>query len=995
MSLVTQPELVLAQGIDWRTPITIDFETYYDKEWTLKKITTEKYIRGEKFECIGLSIKIGGMTTHFHRRENWIGFIKAIIEKYPNSPFVCHNASFDMGILGLRYGIHPRFTVDTSVMAKLCGLDRVAGGSSLAKLTEFLCSKGILTTVKGTEVHNMQGVHADDMTEQQWKDYAEYCKLDTDLCYQLYMYMLNLVPLSELVMSHITTEMWTKPVVQIDVPLLESYADRLAAEREQMLKGIAGKLGLNTDEMLKHLRSAPKFKVILESLGVKVPMKHSEAQNKLIPALSKTDQEFLALQEHPNKLVSTLVSTKLGAMSSMEQTRTATFLDIAQRGLMPIPLRYAAAHTGRYGGSDKVNLQNLSKRTKEPVLRQSLCVVHNHAWVAADSSQIECRVLSYLAKQDDVVDIFKSGKDVYLDMASKIYGESYESLYEQAKGENATKEGKLKRNIGKVVVLGAGYGAGAAKFADLMVQSGLADQADQAERLIATYRSANYMVKHFWGVCQQALETMAQGGTMRFGGGDDNLFEASGATKFHGVTIPSIKLPNGTYIFYQNLRQEVDDKGKLNYVYDQWKGRGFEPKRIWGSALAENLCIAEDTLVLTDTGWKKIQDITTLDKVHDGIDFVTHGGLVFKSVKDCVKVDGVYMTKDHEVLTNDGWKTAEIHLSAGATSQLSRFDFSEVWQANSSQSDSFRWKEVVLGLPMRLWKHRKQNGVQGKGASKQGGDTPLWLQYLRDCIKQSKFSWLHRPPYILDMAEYESSLPKPKTQGMEKLWWQGDNCLRAMVRFPSVLSRYVADLSARFGFRPQGQQSWVLQGELSMGYSSGELQQQTQQRPYPRRERELDNKTVLREVQSENFDSSVSTIEWDNHATTCGTTRHQKAVYDILNCGERNRFVVKGDTAPFVVHNCQALSFAILKWQAMCIQADGYQINLNIHDEWAGVYSKDNLKGAVLSFHCHMSRVPPFLPKADGLLECEVDVGTNYAEFTTIPNSAFEDMIND
>lgn len=677
MSLITHPELVLAQGIDWRMPITIDFETYYDKEWSLTKITTEKYIRGDKFECIGLSVKIGSMTTHFHRKEDWKGFIQSIMEKYPNSPFVCHNASFDMGILGLRYGIHPRFTVDTSVMAKLCGLDRVAGGSSLAKLTDFLCSKGVITAVKGTEVHNMLGVHADDMTEQQWKAYGEYCKLDTDLCYQLYMYMLDKVPLSELVMSHITTEMWTKPVVDIDVPLLEQYADQLATEREQMLKGIAGKLGLSTDDMLKNLRSAPKFKAILESLGVKVPMKHSEKQNKLVPALSKTDQEFLALQEHPNKLVSTLVSTKLGAMSSMEQTRTATFLDIAQRGLMPIPLRYAAAHTGRYGGSDKVNLQNLSKRTKDPILRRSLRAVDGNAWVAADSSQIEARLLAYISNQSDVVDVFKSGKDVYLDMASKIYGETYESLYEQSKGANATKEGKLKRTIGKVVVLGAGYGAGSSKFADLMVQSGLAEQADQAERLIATYRSANYMVKNFWGVCQQALDTMAMGGTMHFGGPDSRLFVASGATKFHGVTIPSIKIPNGTYIFYQNLRQEVDDKGKLNYVYDQWKGRGFEPKRIWGSALAENLT--------------------------------------------------------------------------------------------------------------------------------------------------------------------------------------------------------------------------------------------------------------------------------------------------------------------------QSLAFAILKWQAMCIQADGFQINLNIHDEWAGVYHKECLKQAVLSYHRHMSRVPPFLPKADGLLECEVDVGTNYAEFTTIPNSAFEE----
>lgn len=670
MSLITQPELELARGIDWRTPITIDFETYYDKEWSLTKITTEKYIRGDKFECIGLSIKIGNMPTYFHRKENWKGFITSILEKYPNSPFVCHNASFDMGILGLRYGIHPRFTVDTAVMAKLCGLDRVAGGTSLAKITDFLCDKGVLDKVKGTEVHNMLGVHADDMTEAQWKAYGEYCKLDTDLCYQLYMYMLDKVPLSELVMSHITTEMWTKPVVGIDVPLLEQYADQLATEREQMLKGIAGKLGLSTDDMLKNLRSAPKFKAILESLGVKVPMKHSEKQNKLVPALSKTDQEFLALQEHPNKLVSTLVSTKLGAMSSMEQTRTATFLDIAQRGLMPIPLRYSAAHTGRYGGcfnaetmvclksknpfdrspyyanivdatpdtliwngeefvehdgvicngvqevinydglcgtrghkvftedglvtlehardnrlpiidcplpstttiypiqstrppmqyadgavvpvydilnagkdhkymangklvhnSDKVNLQNLSKRTKDPILRRSLRAVDGNAWVASDSSQIEARLLAYISNQSDVVDVFKSGKDVYLDMASKIYGETYESLYEQSKGANATKEGKLKRTIGKVVVLG---------------------------------------------------------------------------------------------------------------------------------------CIGKDTEVLTNRGWVAIQDVQDTDLLWDGADWVSHDGVIPKGEKPCIEFGGVYMTPDHEVFDGEVWEEAQYATSSKA-----------------------------------------------------------------------------------------------------------------------------------------------------------------------------------------------------------------------------------------------------------------------------------------------------------------------------------------
>ena len=590
MSLITHPELVLAQGIDWRTPITIDFETYYDKEWTLTKITTEKYIRGDKFECIGLSVKIGNMTTHFHRKENWKGFIQSIMEKYPNSPFVCHNASFDMGILGLRYGIHPHFTVDTSVMAKLCGLDRVAGGTSLAKITDFLCDKGVITAVKGTEVHNMLGVHADDMTERQWQVYGAYCKLDTDLCYQLYMYMLDKVPLSELVMSHITTEMWTKPVVQLNVPLLESYADRLATEREQMLKGIAGKLGVSTDEMLKHLRSAPKFKAILESLGVKVPMKYSEKQNKLVPALSKTDQEFLALQDHPNKLVSTLVSTKLGAMSSMEQTRTATFLDIAQRGLMPIPLRYAAAHTGRYGGSDKVNLQNLPKRSKDPVLRRALRAVDGHLWVAADSSQIEARLNAYISNQTDLVQLFVDGRDPYVDMATAIYNKPYDEIMALAKGDNATKEGKQMRNLGKEAVLACGYGMSANTFGYRMELTGNHQAAEMKDIIVNAYRRKNDRIVAFWRECNKVLGILCRGGSIQFGGPNNDLFYATNMD-FHGVIIPVIMMPNGTYLFYQNLRQEMDERtGRMGFVYDQYDNGRFKPKRIWGSSLVENLC---------------------------------------------------------------------------------------------------------------------------------------------------------------------------------------------------------------------------------------------------------------------------------------------------------------------------------------------------------------------------------------------------------------------
>lgn len=359
--------------IDWRTPIVIDFETYYDKEYSLSKITMEKYIRCDKFECIGVAVKIGNNPTYFHKMETGIEIIRHIVTTtYPNSPVVMQNAAFDAGILAFRYNIHPNFVVDTMIMAKLCGFDRVAGGTSLAKMSAKLEEMGIFNQVKGTEVHNMLGVHASDMTAQQWQSYGDYCKLDVDLTHALYMYMIDKVPTSELVMSDITTKMWTKPVIDLDVPLLEDYADKLEEKKQELLGQISGSLGFTNEELLKNLRSSKKFVAILERLGVPVPMKWSEKQNKMIPAVSKTDLEFLELLEHEDEMVRTLVETKLGTMSSMEQTRTATFIDIASRGFMPIPLSYASAHTGRYGGCFVADTKVLCLTTEQCIIEKNI-----------------------------------------------------------------------------------------------------------------------------------------------------------------------------------------------------------------------------------------------------------------------------------------------------------------------------------------------------------------------------------------------------------------------------------------------------------------------------------------------------------------------------------------------------------------------------------------------------------------------------------------------
>ena len=359
--------------INFKEPIVVDFETYYDKEYSLSKITTEKYIRCDEFECIGVSIKVGSQPSRFYREEQGLEIIRNLTKMLPRSPFISHNNTFDMGILGLRYNIHPNFMIDTGIMAKLCGLDRVVGGTSLAKLSAFGVKHGFVRQQKGNTVHNMLGVHRDDMTQQQWGEYADYCCGDSDNAYDLYMDMIDKVPVSELITADITTKMWTKAVIDLDVPLLKGYAVRLDEEREQMLSRISGDLGFPTTEaLLKSLRSSKKFVALLESLQVEVPMKWSEKQEKMIPAVSKTDIAFLELLEHDDELVRTLVETKLGTMSSMEQTRTATFLDIACRGLMPIPLRYASAHTGRYGGCFVADTKVLCLTTEQCIIEKNI-----------------------------------------------------------------------------------------------------------------------------------------------------------------------------------------------------------------------------------------------------------------------------------------------------------------------------------------------------------------------------------------------------------------------------------------------------------------------------------------------------------------------------------------------------------------------------------------------------------------------------------------------
>lgn len=533
------------------------------------------------------------------------------------------------------------------------------------------------------------------------------------------------------------------------------------------------------------------------------------------------------------------------------------------------------------------------------------------------------------------------------------------------------------RNVGKhnrffvrgktgtpVCVHNCGYGQGAQGFQKYaLVNAGINLTMEEAMHIVRSWRDANGFITGFWRMCDQALATMVAGGQMYFGGADGKMFFADGNRYIFGRKVAGIRMPNGLWLNYPNLSADFTNPRRPQYFYDKcgYNGKPLKTK-VYSGLVAEN-CIAEDTEVLTDSGWKKIQDVTLADKVHDGVEFVTHGGLLFKSVQDCVSIDGVYMTPDHEVLTDDDkWTKAEVFLSNRGTSQLKRPDRTTLRHINRNGERPYRWQEVVVGVPVRLWQYLRESCARTTQVSGKGAYPIVRLPDTRRDKQSEAKSWYDFTPCILGMAQYESSLSESPAQGVPQLWWAGHNYMRNMATFVrGVLGRYARNVPVGVGFRPYRQQWSVLQRELPMGRAESELQQPAQNYSYRNPSWGDELARVCKSLWSRTFDSMLSSKARHNHARTGTTAKRKMKVYDIMNCGKRHRFVVRGNEGAFIVHNCvQSLAFAVMKTQAVWI-AQYYPIVMNTHDEWCIVVPREQAEVAAEYMHRCMCTAPDYI----------------------------------
>ena len=556
--------------------ITIDFETYYDKEYGLKKFTTEQYIRDEKFEVIGVAVKDNGVTKWFTGTH---AETKAFLDSYNmHEHFVLgHNMRFDASILSWIFDIHPKGLFDTMSMAQILhGLTESVSLANLSKLYKI--------GEKGTEVLDALGKKRLDFTHNDLAKYGSYCINDVELTYELFTELKDRFTAPEMKLIDLTIRMYTEPKIELNKGLLLRHLHKVKEAKEKLLASVA------VDKEL--LMSNPKFAELLIEQGVTPPMKISATTGKETYAFAKTDEEFKALLEHENPYVQALAAARIGNKSTIEETRTENFIQIANRGKLPVPLKYAGAVVShRWSGVDGINLQNLP-RTSE--LRRAMCAPKGYKLVASDLSNIELRLAYWFAQSHGKIQQIKDGIDLYKQSAADITGTPYNEV------------NKDLRFIFKVVNLSGIYGVGAAKMHSILKQGGVEKDLQEVKNIVYAYRKANPELVEAWQDAGTMLESVRAGQHYTMGNGGI----------ISSVPHEGMMKPNGMLLGLPNLRKLKTDTGE-SWVYDKLMGRTIIPEYIHPSKTFQRCIQALARDIIAEQLIQVAKRYTVVMTVHD------------------------------------------------------------------------------------------------------------------------------------------------------------------------------------------------------------------------------------------------------------------------------------------------------------------------------------------------------------------------------------------
>lgn len=524
--------------------LVLDFETYYDKDFSLRKMTTMEYVADDRFHVWGVGFKWldQDATASWYGPDETEEVLGSI--DWSDTNVICHRAHFDAYILNQHYEVRPGRYSCTEAMSRAVWPNNRA---NLKMLLERLFPDNEELR-KGDELELAKGIR-DLPPDIEHQVGNIYCVNDVEVTASAYKELVRHVPEKERDLINMITRMFVEPALILDRPRVEAYriAQHDSAEAAITASGIEQSV----------LASNKQFKELMEELELEVPWKENP-KGDLIPALGKSDIGFnrVKLDNPEHKL---LWDARTAAKSRIGETRAQRFLDVALAdGRIPMPLKFSGAHTHRLSGQEKMNVQNMTRGSE---LRYSLMAPDGQYVYVGDLSQIEVRLNAWLASEMELLQAFREGRDIYSEFASNVYGRIVHK-----------KNDPLERFVGKTCILGLGYNMGPPKFRDTLLSGSQGPvvklEIEEAMRIVRLYRTKYPRITAQWRTAKGWIYNM--------------LDPQKWGTKYGPLTFDKERIwgPNGLALHYPNLRlvQGV-------FVYDSASG----PKRTYGGNLVENI----------------------------------------------------------------------------------------------------------------------------------------------------------------------------------------------------------------------------------------------------------------------------------------------------------------------------------------------------------------------------------------------------------------------
>lgn len=441
-------------------PLFLDFETYYDKDYSLSKMPTMQYVRDPRFECLGVALAVGGDPAAWLPGPAGLE-LESLRNQVSGQIVVAHNAAFDAAVLDrILPGVEPKLWICTM------------------NWSSYAISQGVLPADARTGLGwwgDFLGIKKGDTAaavEAGGDELEAYAEQDINILRSVFEWLQEHCPWPsfEARVSDLHVRMAANPRLELDQHLLESLVSDPIPEASQ-------------------LRSRNRFAEILRAAGVEPGVKPGARGDTY--AFAKTDKFMQDLAQHPDPVVRKLHELKTEGGSTIESTRAQRFLDVGSP--LPVPLWYYGAHTGRASGGEGLNLQNLPSGP----LRQSIQAPVGYKLVSADYSQIEARVIAWGAGCDGALAPFVTGRDPYRETATTMYGVAYEDVTPDQRARS------------KAAILALGFGQGSGGFQTFCQQFRIDMDQRTADWMVSTFRRERPELVEFWHLTFQRL--MRQG----------------------------------------------------------------------------------------------------------------------------------------------------------------------------------------------------------------------------------------------------------------------------------------------------------------------------------------------------------------------------------------------------------------------------------------------------------------------------------------------------